>query len=181
MEQYAFTVKVTQQHTPADVNEKSYTAFFDLLRARGIRVILKQSEYDSKGFLHFHGIIEMKNNFYRKKIRSKGFHLYLKEIYDLEGWVRYVLKDTKQKFFKPLYPYSEIDNGALTKIIDLEDMAKDLHRKAKKQMKIIANNQKVIYRVSKFFKDKEDHKHTHDDDNSDHDIQKMLYAQYGPK
>ncbi len=179
MEQYAFTVKVTQQHSPSDVNSSNYDTFFKNLRNRGITIVLSQSEYDPKGFLHYHGIIECKRNFYRKKLRIAGYHLYLKEIDDLQGWVAYCLKDVKQKFFEPLYPYNYSFTGALTAEVKIEEMAKELlHKADKKQMKIYANNIKVIKRARKWLL--EDTKHTHaqemNDDDECHDIQKALYS-----
>lgn len=51
------------------------------------------SERDSHNKLHYHGVMIIKKGFYRKRLECQGYHLKLEEIYDMDGWFRYITKD----------------------------------------------------------------------------------------
>ncbi len=87
---WAFTVKVHKDGKKAD--EKSYEKFFNILYQLS-EVIAYCGEIDSKGILHYHGVIRLSSEFYRKNLRVKGYHLYLKRIHNLRGWVDYCFKN----------------------------------------------------------------------------------------
>lgn len=88
---YGFTVKDNRQ----DVTD--YDSFFDRCNKFKCDVQEYYGELDSKGRLHFHGIISIPKGFYRKKLCMPGLHLDLEEIYDLKGWVKYIKKDLKNR------------------------------------------------------------------------------------
>ena len=89
-ELYAFTVKILKN--PKNADEKSYEPFFKVLYTL-TSVLCFCGEADSRSILHYHGVIRIPFNFYRKSLCIKGFHLKLKKIYNLYGWVEYCFKN----------------------------------------------------------------------------------------
>lgn len=89
---FAYTVKTLGK---ADVTEADYDPFFKRLDDFGINVEYKVSEKDSKGKLHYHGILYLRKGFFRKRICLHGFHIKLEELYDRKGWIKYIYKDVK--------------------------------------------------------------------------------------
>ncbi len=89
-ELYAFTVKVLK--SPKDATELRYESFFKVLFSLS-DVLCYCGELDTKGVLHYHGVIRIKKNFYRNSLRVKGFHIYLKPIFNIVGWVNYCYKN----------------------------------------------------------------------------------------
>ncbi len=96
---WAFTVKVLSRKEIVD--EKSYEPFFKVLYQLS-EVVTMCGEVDSKGILHYHGVIRLADNFYRKNLRVKGYHLYLKRINNLLGWIKYCLKNSDSYKKNPL-------------------------------------------------------------------------------
>ncbi len=88
-ELWSFTVKILKDPVKAD--QKSYEPFFKILYNLS-EVVTYCGETDSKGVLHYHGVIRLPVNFYRKNLRIKGYHLYLKRIYNLQRWIDYCFK-----------------------------------------------------------------------------------------
>ncbi len=89
-ELYAFTVKVLKK--PKEADEKTYEIFFKILFALS-DVLTYCGELDPKGVLHYHGVIRIKRNFYRKNLIVKGFNIHLSSIYNLYGWMEYCFKN----------------------------------------------------------------------------------------
>lgn len=85
---FAYTVKSLGNDLDAD-----YKPFFDKLERFKVPIEYRVPERDSKGKLHYHGIIYLRKGFYRKKISCQGFHIRLREITDRAGWLRYIHKD----------------------------------------------------------------------------------------
>ncbi len=104
-ELWAFTCKILRYPRNGG-SEKDYEPFFKLLY-RLTNVIIYCGEVDSKGKLHYHGVIRIQNNFYRKDLRIKGYHLYLKRVYRLRDWVDYCFKNNV------LYCFEEMKNHKL--------------------------------------------------------------------
>ena len=88
-ELYAFTVKITKN--PKNADEKNYEPFFKTFYNLA-DVLCISGEADTKGLLHYHGIIRIKIGFYRKNLYMNGFHLRLKKIFNLSGWIKYCFK-----------------------------------------------------------------------------------------
>lgn len=87
---FAYTVK---KLGTTEVASADYDPFFDKLNSYSIKVEYKVPEADSKGKLHYHGIIYLKKGFFRKRIMVKGFHVKLVELYNRDGWIKYISKD----------------------------------------------------------------------------------------
>jgi len=87
MDTFAFTVKDNR------VDSTDYLPFFDNLDKKKCIVKAKCGEYDSKGKLHYHGIVSIPKKCFRKNLCLTGLHLKMKPIYDEEGWERYYKKD----------------------------------------------------------------------------------------
>ena len=100
---YGYTVKDNRPETT------DYQSFFDRCEKFGVKITHKYPEYDSKGKLHIHGIMQIPKGFYRKKICMDGLHIKLVEIYDEAGWKRYITKDQPKKVQKPLFVKTNIE------------------------------------------------------------------------
>lgn len=98
---FAYTVKILKGNT---ATKQDYAPFFNKLEKLGIPVEYKIAEKDSKGKLHFHGILYLKKGFFRKRICVKGIHVKLEELYDRKGWLKYIHKDV---MYHPLEQQAE--------------------------------------------------------------------------
>ncbi len=88
MEYYAYTVKILR--SPKQATSNDYNVFFKHL-AEYSTLWEKHCEI-TNDVIHYHGVIAVHPYLYRKKLRMKNFHLYLKRIYDWQGWVNYCCK-----------------------------------------------------------------------------------------
>lgn len=91
---FAYTIK----HNTDAPTAEDYIPFFEKLEHYKVNIEYKISELDSKGRLHYHGIIYLTKGFYRKKLCVKGLHVKLVEIYDKSGWTKYIHKDCVDRF-----------------------------------------------------------------------------------
>lgn len=91
---YAFTLRRTKIDVSVSLRDE-YEEHLRLFDALGARV--KDVEYENKGGLHVHGIIEIPLGMYLKKLRFRGWNLDLKVIYDEQGWLSYIRKENKYK------------------------------------------------------------------------------------
>lgn len=86
---FAYTIKT---NVTLDVD---YEPFFKRLDKLSIKVEYKIGELDSKGKLHYHGILYLDKGFFRKRICLNGYHVKLVELHDRKGWIKYIHKDCK--------------------------------------------------------------------------------------
>ncbi len=91
LELWAFTVKILKVKNK-NITQKDYGPFFKVLYNLS-RIITYCGEVDSKGILHYHGVIELSPKFYRKNLGVKGYHIRLTRIYDLQKWIEYCFKN----------------------------------------------------------------------------------------
>lgn len=87
MDTYAYTVKDNR------TDSTDYIQFFENMEKKGCQIVNRYGEKDSKGKLHYHGIVKIPTKIYRKALCLKGLHLKLKELTDEEGWTTYIKKD----------------------------------------------------------------------------------------
>lgn len=87
MERFAFTIKDNRTEVT------DYVSTFDAWVRKGCIVNCKYPEFDSKGKLHYHGIVTIPTKVYRKAMCPKGMHFLLKPIHDELGWEEYIKKD----------------------------------------------------------------------------------------
>lgn len=85
---YAYTVRCNTGEKAA-----SYAPFFNKLKRMRIQVEYKVKEVGSCNVEHYHGVIYLLKGFYRKKLVTPGFHLKLVEIYNKDGWIKYIHKE----------------------------------------------------------------------------------------
>lgn len=74
------------------VTEKDYEEVFEQWNEYGV-LITKFYEFDSKGLLHVHGVIDLPKKALYKRLKPPGFHTLFKPITDLSGWEDYIRKD----------------------------------------------------------------------------------------
>lgn len=84
---YAFTVKDNR------VDSTDYQQFFERAQDMGVIVTHKYGEFDSKGKLHYHGIMLIHKGFYRRTLCMDGLHLHLMELFRRECWMKYITKE----------------------------------------------------------------------------------------
>ncbi len=101
---YAFSIKATGKDL-INTTKVTYDPFFKIIK----RLVVMKCCYPetANGILHYHGIIMLNKNFYRKRLYLDGFSLKLKEIFDEKGWITYITKDLnkldkKSIMFEPL-------------------------------------------------------------------------------
>lgn len=104
---FAYTVKALGA---VNINKNHYDSFFQKLDKLGVKVEYKIGEKDSLGKLHYHGIIYVKKGFFRKRIMMKGYHVKLEEIYNKEGWVKYIHKDVQFDYLEEQAPSAAEDS-----------------------------------------------------------------------
>ena len=85
---YAFTVK--KLRSPYGAKKEDYNKFFDHL-TRYVHIENKYYEI-TNNILHYHGIINIDNDLYRKRLITRGYHLYMTKIRDEQNWIRYCTK-----------------------------------------------------------------------------------------
>lgn len=106
MYQYAFTIKKLSEPL-------TYVKFFDYVSSQKLVISQLVAELDSNKKLHYHGVIELPQGYYVKKLCIKGYHLKFKEIYSLEGWTDYIHKTC----IRPLELQTIVEDGSLKNII----------------------------------------------------------------
>ena len=74
---WGYTIKDNRTETT------DYESWFTNAERLKCKIVSKSPEYDSKGKLHYHGVIEIPKRFYRKRLMQKGLHLHLQEITDM--------------------------------------------------------------------------------------------------
>lgn len=96
---YALTIKKVKD-PKKEFLASVYFEVVHLLQAKQPFTVLDDSlEFDSKGVLHYHGIIESDKPIYIKAMNHPGFSVFTKEIYYHRGWVNYMKKDDSS--YKP--------------------------------------------------------------------------------
>lgn len=87
---WSFTVKkLGGQHSEVSIID--YTDVINKFKTLGFIKDI-ESEDDSNGRVHIHGIILLRKGFYRKRLTTPGFSIRLDEIYNEQGWVNYIYK-----------------------------------------------------------------------------------------
>lgn len=96
--QYALTLKRTK-HKKSPFEEGDYLIHLSKLMTRGLR--MRSYYFENTAGLHLHGIVELPDGYNFKLLRVRGWHCYLREIYDEQGWMDYIQKE--QNVREPLY------------------------------------------------------------------------------
>jgi len=98
---FAFTLKFNEKGKK-DCIPSDYDCIFVSWKKRGIDIVTKRYEPDSKGICHVHGILNVKANFYWRQLEKglKGIAWKVDPITDREGWIRYINKQQIKLPFK---------------------------------------------------------------------------------
>jgi len=121
---FAFTVKINSENS-TQVTPEMYSPIFNRWDKFNLSLEYKIPEKDSKGKLHYHGIVYVPKGFYRKKMlikdhNGKNYHLKLVELFDKKGWEKYIHKDCEfhsleQQANEEMIEIPEEDNRIFTK------------------------------------------------------------------
>jgi len=87
MKSYAYTVKDNR------IDTTDYLPFFANMVDHGCIIETKYPEKDKRGRLHFHGVVKIHDQCYRKSLCLKGLHLKLVELKNPDRWEEYCKKD----------------------------------------------------------------------------------------
>lgn len=87
----AFTIKKLKDPKLAEASD--YHDVFNIWINMGVDLYNVAFERDSNGILHAHGRLICKKNFYKKRLQTFGFHVYIRDIFYEDGWSRYINKE----------------------------------------------------------------------------------------
>lgn len=88
----AFTVKRLGKVEDATVEDYQHRVLNTWARLAGVTVREPYFEKDDVGKLHMHGILDVRRNYYKKKLQVPGYYIYTTDCYDLEHWIEYCTK-----------------------------------------------------------------------------------------
>ncbi len=91
---YGFTIKCNKKgigESIAEINTVLGEIFSD-----PIMIEITEYEKDTKDKQHAHGVIKSPDKILYKNHCKKGWHIYIRRIYENTGWMRYVQKDLYQ-------------------------------------------------------------------------------------
>ena len=118
-DEFAITVRATSPNKDRQV----YDLYHDFLAKSNKQCLLRSCVYERNKLqgttgVHMHGIIRLPKSYYRKRLVPKNgsFHVCLKKITDLQGWINYMQKD---EYFAGQVML-EVDN-AQEEYIDIDD------------------------------------------------------------
>lgn len=90
MTEVAFTLRRTKE--PHLANQKMYLDYIGRL-TRTLGADIQKVEFEETAGLHCHGIFAVPDMIDRKRFRTRGWHMELKDIYNKQGWEDYCEKD----------------------------------------------------------------------------------------
>lgn len=88
---WCFTVKYNKHDH--EVTLETYQVVLDLFTKYGF-VKYVESETDSKGVLHLHGILMLRKGFFRRRLVLPNYHLHLMECTSEDQWLKYITKQS---------------------------------------------------------------------------------------
>lgn len=86
---YAITVRKTSK--PDLVTAAHYESYLQNL-SENLNVSIFEYVYEHEGGLHIHGIIEIPRGLNLNRFRTRGYHVHLEEMYNRDGWLKYINK-----------------------------------------------------------------------------------------
>lgn len=106
---YAFTLRRVTD--PSNVTKDRYRSYLTLLLTR-LKIKLVEVYFETTHGLHCHGTFRTTEEVQEKRLRCRGWNLKVNELYNEDGWKKYIQKD--QKFL-------EMVNGELFEVNRLPD------------------------------------------------------------
>lgn len=94
---FAYTVKVLRK--PKDATEETYETWFKHAIDSHAIIISRFPEVTS-GILHYHGILMLSKNYFRRRLIVHGFHMKLDKLYNKKRWLKYCCKQCVEKMPK---------------------------------------------------------------------------------
>lgn len=86
----AFTIKKLKD--PKNAKLSDYSEVLDHWLNLGVDLFEVQSEVDTADVLHVHGRLVVRKNFYKKRLQTFGYHVFIRDIFYEQGWKRYINK-----------------------------------------------------------------------------------------
>lgn len=128
-EDFAFTLKFNEKDKKNCI-PSDYDYIFVLWQERGIEVVTKRYERDSRGVCHVHGIISAPPKFYWRQLGKllKGLAWKIDPITDRQGWIRYINKQNNQ--ISPVRMFV-VNSDIVSSDSEIEDATNDVIRKLK--------------------------------------------------
>lgn len=120
---YAFTLRKTSTKKGQPTQE-DYQVHIDTL-CLTTKSYKKEVVFERTGGLHMHGILEVPKRCFMNKFRIRGWKMHLEEIYDYDGWKRYmakeqVLKNYEKELSEQEHPVHKIRRSLFKTAIPLQ-------------------------------------------------------------
>lgn len=87
----AFTLKKLRK--PREATEFDYGEVISKWIEKGVIIEASKFELPESKRLHVHGILVLKKNFNKDRLKTYDFSLKLRDIYNWDGWSNYIKKD----------------------------------------------------------------------------------------
>lgn len=94
---YGITIRC---HTKRSAEEKDYELFIEMMKRKGVIIhciVYESDKCTTYHGVHVHGVVYIKKHFYRKGLQMVGYHIKLEEIYDWNGWMKYINKESEPR------------------------------------------------------------------------------------
>lgn len=98
MTSYAFTLRKTSTKK-GQPTQQDYQVHIDNL-CLTTKSLKKEVVFERTGGLHMHGVLEIPKTVNMYKFRVRGWKMHLEEIWDFDGWKRYMAKEQILKFYE---------------------------------------------------------------------------------
>lgn len=85
---WAFTIKILSNTKPPEYDR----ILARWTRTKNVVIDCFETELDSHGKSHIHGIVLLPKHMYKKRLFTCGYHTYLKEVYNRDAWTQYIKK-----------------------------------------------------------------------------------------
>lgn len=86
---YAYTLRKTKN--PECTTKGHYVNHIAKLSRKGLT--FQDNNFEVKAGLHMHGVVLIPDAFNMKTLKIRGWHFFLREIFDPLGWQKYIIKE----------------------------------------------------------------------------------------
>lgn len=88
----SFAITMRKTMNPRTVKQDDYVNQMNYF-IRALRVKFDHVTYEQTAGIHMHGIIRIPTDVSLNRFRVRGWSIKLEEIYDYQGWLKYINKD----------------------------------------------------------------------------------------
>jgi hypothetical protein len=93
-----YAVTITPNKKDKVYYAEDFSPFMGKLAENACSIVAKKFEQKKDHTLHMHLALTGPTGLYWNKVRASGWQVYVKPIYDLDGWLDYVLKTSANEY-----------------------------------------------------------------------------------